>query len=188
MSKRPRWNERYANRELVWSAEPNLLFSKQIQSLQPGRALDVACGEGRNAIWLAEQGWDVTAVDFSETGIAKGKQIAEKRGVHLNWIVEDVSVWQLPENEFDLVAILYLHTDSKERQRWLSNAIRSVKDNGTFIYIAHDPANIAVGVGGPQDPDQLPSIDEIKNALQGFRIEIADTTARPVVNDPCHGK
>ena len=188
MSKRRRWDDRYANSALVWSAEPNQLFSKEIQSLPPGRALDVACGEGRNAIWLAEQGWDVTAVDFSETGITKGKQIAEKRGVKLNWIVEDVSIWQLPVNEYDLVAILYLHTDSEERARWLGNVIWSVKRDGTFIYIAHDPSNIEDGVGGPQNLDLLPCVDEITDALKGFRVDVAEITVRPVVNDPGHGK
>ncbi|HIG44065.1 MAG: class I SAM-dependent methyltransferase [bacterium] len=188
MSKRQRWNERYANRALVWSAEPNRLFSTEVASLEPGRALDIACGEGRNAIWLAEKGWDVTAVDFSETGIDKGKQIARKRGVRVNWIVEDVSVWQPPEDAYDLVAILYLHTDVQERQKWLTNVIGSVKHGGTLIYIAHDPSNIKDGVGGPQDPDQVPGVAEIKNSLGDFQIEIARVTKRPVENDPGHSK
>ena len=188
MSKRKRWNERYAKKALVWSAGPNQQFAREARTLPPGRALDVACGEGRNAIWLAEQGWDVTAVDFSETGIDKGKQIAEKRGVHVNWVVEDVSTWQFPTHEFDLVAVLYLHTDSPEREKWLSNVLHSVKVNGTFLYIGHDASNIDSGVGGPQDPDQVPSVSEIGSALEDFRIQTAEVIDRPIADDPGHGK
>ena len=91
MEKRNRWNERYASKELLWSAGPNELFADLIGELKPGKALDVATGEGRNALWLAEQGWDVDAIDFSNVAIEKGKQVAEARKVAVNWIVDDVS-------------------------------------------------------------------------------------------------
>ena len=188
MSKRQMWNERYANKALVWSAGPNELFAREVQDLKPGKALDIACGEGRNAIWLAERGWDVTAIDFSDVAIEKGRQIAVKRGANVNWMTEDVCSWRLPKHEFDLVAVLYLHTDSKERQQWLDNVINSVKPSGTFIYIAHDPDNIENGVGGPQDPSLLPTVAEITGALKGFSIENAGVIERPVARDPGHGK
>ena len=79
MSTRQMWNDRYAKKDLVWSAGPNELFATEIRSLKPGKAVDVACGEGRNAIWLAEQEWNVTAIDFSDVAIEKGRQIAAKR-------------------------------------------------------------------------------------------------------------
>ena len=126
MSKQQLWNDRYAGRELIWSAGPNELFASEVGSLQPGRALDVACGEGRNAIWLAEEGWDVTAIDFSDVGVNKGNQIAEKRGVSLTWITEDVSTWNLPQEEYDLVAVLYLHTGEVERKLWLQQSRRYI--------------------------------------------------------------
>lgn len=188
MSKRQMWNDRYADKDLVWSAGPNELFAREVQGLKPGKAMDVACGEGRNAIWLAEQDWDVTAIDFSDVAIEKGKQIAAKRGVNVNWIAEDVSAWKLPEHEFDLVAVLYLHTTIDERNQWLENVISSVKPSGTFVYIAHDPDNIENGVGGPQDPALLPTVAEITGALKGFVIENADVIERPVAGDPGHGK
>jgi len=188
MSKRQLWNDRYAGQELVWSAGPNELFASQVSGLQPGKALDVACGEGRNAIWLAEEGWDVTAIDFSDVGIKKASQIAEKRGVSLTWIAEDVSTWNLPQEEYDLVAVLYLHTGEAERKLWLRNVLNTVKPSGTFIYIGHDPSNIASGVGGPQDLALLPSVDEITNTMEDFQIESAKIIERPVLNEPGHGK
>ncbi len=188
MSKRQLWNDRYAGQELIWSAGPNELFASQVSGLQPGKALDVACGEGRNAIWLAEEGWDVTAIDFSDVGIKKASQIAEKRGVSLTWIAEDVSTWNLPQEEYDLVAVLYLHTGEAERKLWLRNVLNTVKPSGTFIYIGHDPSNIASGVGGPQDLALLPSVDEITNTMEDFQIESAKIIERSVLNEPGHGK
>ena len=84
------WNARYAQQELVWSAEPNRLFAAEVAALSPGRALDLACGEGRNAVWLAEQGWRVTGVDFSDVALAKAAELAASRGVEAEWVVADV--------------------------------------------------------------------------------------------------
>ena len=186
-SRLQRWNKRYAAREMVWSKGPNLRFASEVVNLEPGRALDVACGEGRNALWLAERGWSVTGIDFSEVAINKARQIAGRRGVTVDWLVEDVSTCSLPKNTYDLVLVMYLHTDAAERKRWLASAVASVKPSGTFIYIGHDPGNIEHGVGGPQNPDALPGVEEIRIALEGYRIDIAQVVDRPVVNEPGHG-
>ena len=77
------WDERYAAAELIWTAEPNRFVVAELTGLPPGRALDLGAGEGRNAIWLAEQGWDVTAVDFSAVGLDKGRAVAARRGVRI---------------------------------------------------------------------------------------------------------
>ena len=187
MSRRDMWNERYAGKELVWSAGPNQLFATEIADLTPGKALDVACGEGRNAIWLAEQGWSVSAIDFSDAGISKARQIATRRGAQVRWIVDDVSTTSFPPGRYDLVTVLYLHTDLETRARWLPNIIEAVADSGTFICIGHDPRNITHGTGGPQNPELLPEISELKDALKGFRIEKAEIVERPVASDPGHG-
>ena len=185
--RKARWNERYAARELVWSAGPNTLLEAELKGLPPGRALDVACGEGRNGLWLAEQGWQVTAVDFSEVAISKGTQIAERRGLNLDWRVADVARDPLPEAAYDLVTICFLHTDPSERNRWLPRMVRCVAPGGTFFYLGHDPANIEHGLGGPQDPELLPSVAEIAGALPGFELKRAEVYQRSVAADPGHG-
>ena len=187
MSNRQLWNERYASKELLWSSGPNELFASEVRNLKPGTALDVACGEGRNALWLAAQGWNVTAVDFSATAIDKARQIAKKRGVTVNWIVADITTCPLDERGYDLVAILYLHTSRVERERWLPNVVRSIRPSGTFVYIGHDPSNIEYGVGGPQDPDLLPVVTEITNVMQDFQIKAATVIRRLTANEPGHG-
>jgi SAM-dependent methyltransferase len=187
MPKREKWNERYAARELVWSAGPNARFAEEVGNLPPGTALDVACGEGRNALWLAEQGWAVTAVDFSDVAIGKARQIAAKRGLNVHWQVLDVAREPLPDTGFDLVAVLYLHTEAAERSRWLPKVIAATRPGGTFIYIGHDPTNIEHGVGGPQDPTLLPDADELTRLLADFEVLEARVVERPVTHDPGHG-
>ena len=186
-SKRERWNARYAARELIWSAGPNALLAEEISNLPVGRALDAACGEGRNGLWLAEQGWQVTAVDFSDVAITKGRQIAKRRGLALNWLVADLAREPLPEGAFDLVTVIYLHTDPATRALWLPRLVNAVAPGGTFFYLGHAPENIGQGRGGPQDPELLPSAEEIADALPGFELRRADLYERTVESDPGHG-
>ena len=100
------WDARYEDVDLVWSAEPNLFLPPLVEDLKPGTALDVACGEGRNALWLARQGWSVTGVDFSPVAIDKAKAIAG--GTDVAWLVDDVTAMDM-EEQFDLVMVFYLH-------------------------------------------------------------------------------
>ena len=136
---------------------------------------------------LRDQGWQVDAIDFSEVGIDKGRQIAEARNISVNWLVDDVTSYQFPEAYYDLVAILYLHTSAEERKVWLNSLIESVKPGGSFLYIAHDPSNITHGVGGPQDASLLPSVEELRSLLVGFEFKRAEVFERTVDSDPGHG-
>lgn len=186
LTNRDRWNERYQAKELIWSSGPNETFAQEIGEVPPGKALDLGCGEGRNAIYLAERGWDVTAIDFSDVAIDKARQIADRHGVKVNWIRDDVSTWQCQPGRFDLVAVLFLHTHTKERNKWLTMATEAVAPGGIFVYIGHDPSNIEKGTGGPQDPDVLPGIEVITSHLTGFVIERTTIIERPVERDPGH--
>ena len=186
-ARRARWDERYAASDLVWSAGPNETLAGEAAELRPGRALDVACGEGRNALWLAEQGWQVTAIDFSTVAIDKARRIAQRRGVDVQWLAADVAEYPLPANSFDLAVVLFLHTDEDERQKWLANVMQALKSGGTLLYVGHDPRNIAEGVGGPQDPRYLPDAAALSEALVGFDVLAAKVIERPVARDPGHG-
>ena len=84
------WDERYAGSELLWSAEPNRFLVAETAGLTPGRALDLACGEGRNAVWLARRGWQVTGVDYSEVAIEKARRLASARKANVDWVVADL--------------------------------------------------------------------------------------------------
>ncbi len=94
------WDDRYRGETLVWKADPNQFLVGEVADLSPGRALDVACGEGRNAVWLATQGWDATGVDFSAVALAKGARLASDRGVEVNWVEADLQDWSPPAGAF----------------------------------------------------------------------------------------
>ena len=184
-----KWNKRYLGSELVWSKTANVEFVRQVADLVPGRALDLGSGEGRNAIWLAQQGWHVSAVDFAEAGINKARQLASEKDadkIEVNWIVSDVCGYH-DEAGFDLVAIMYLHTSQSERDHWLPSAINMVRPGGVFLYIGHDPKNISHGVGGPQVPELLPGVAEFEQYLSDFDIVSAGTVRRDKGAEIGHG-
>lgn len=177
------WNERYRGRELVWKASPNQFLVSEVASLTPGTALDLGCGEGRNAVWLAEQGWDVTAVDFSEMGIAKGREMATRRGVAVSWVVEDLNHYQPPARGFDLVIDFYIHLLPVERQSLVVKAASAVAPGGTLLIVGHDLTNLDRGYGGPQEAGLLHTPETIASALSGFTVLKAERVKRTVDND-----
>lgn len=141
------WDERYAARELIWSAEPNVFVARECADLPPGRAVDLAAGEGRNAIWLARQGWDVTAVDWSGVGLDKGRQVAGD--TRLTWQQADATTWQADE-PVDLTVIAYLQLTEPARTAAVCNGFDALAPGGTFLLVAHDSTNLTEGTGGPQ--------------------------------------
>lgn len=182
------WNDRYATSELVWTANANRFLVEEVGDLTPGRALDVACGEGRNAVWLAERGWVVTGVDFSDVGLDKGRRLAAERGVELEWRAADVTSWDPHPAAFDLVAVFYLQLPAGERRAALARAVTALAPGGTLLVVAHDTRNLAEGHGGPQDPAVLYGPQDVLADLASTGVDLevvrAETVARPVEGAP----
>ena len=178
------WDERYRQAEWVWSLAPNRFVAEQLAGLSPGRALDLACGEGRNALWLARRGWRVTAVDFSEVALDKGRERAAKDGLQLDWVAADLTVYVPEPGGFDLVLIAYLHLHPDDMQAVLSRAADALAPGGTLFVVGHDATNPAEGVGGPQDSSILYTPDVIAASLGPLRIERAERVTRPVDGAP----
>jgi SAM-dependent methyltransferase len=177
------WDERYAAAELIWTAEPNRFLVAEVNGSAPGRALDLACGEGRNAVWLATEGWEVTGVDFSRAGLDKAHRLAQQRHVTVEWILADVTTYQPPPSGFDLVTILYLQLPAEPLAAALGNAVRALAPSGTLLVVGHDTTNLTHGYGGPQDPAVLYSPDDIVTNLDGLVIDKAERVRRPVQTD-----
>jgi SAM-dependent methyltransferase len=174
------WNARYAQKELVWSAEPNRLFAAEVGGLAPGRALDLACGEGRNAVWLAERGWRVTGVDFSDVALAKAADLAASRGVEVDWVVADVLEYEPEPRAYDLVAVLYLQLPHAELLPAVREAVNAVAPGGTLVVLAHDTTNLTAGHGGPKDADVLYTAEDVVPELGGLMVERAEAVERTV--------
>ncbi|MFG1955277.1 class I SAM-dependent methyltransferase [Micromonospora sp. NPDC048830] len=175
------WDARYASApELVWTAEPNRFVVAETAELPPGRALDLAAGEGRNAVWLAGRGWRVTAVDFSAVAVRRGRDLARERGVDVDWQVADVITYRPEADAFDLVLVAYLHLPQPDRATVLRQAAAAVRPGGSFVLVGHDLANLTAGTGGPRDPALLLTPDAVAAELPGLRVRRADTARRPV--------
>ena len=177
------WDERYGTEELIWKADPNRFLVEDLDALVPGRALDLACGEGRNAVWLASKGWHVTGVDFSRAGLAKARRLATDRGVEVTWVEADVVEWQPSPASFDVVVVMYLHLPSEQRRQTLSRAAAALAPGGTLLVVGHDASNLLHGTGGPQDPAVLFGPEEIVEELSGLQIERAERVTGTVVTD-----
>ena len=178
------WNDRYRDAELVWSAGPNQFVESICRGLRPGRAIDLAAGEGRNAIWLAEQGWDVTAVDFSEVAIDKARRIAERRGVAITAETVDLSSYEPTPGAYDLVVIAYLQLPDDRLTPILRRAATAVAPGGMFLMVNHDRDNLEHGHGGPQSVDVLTTPGQVVAALgEGFTVERAEVAERRVETD-----
>lgn len=176
------WDERYSGSELLWSSEPNRFLVTEAAGLAPARALDLACGEGRNAVWLAERDWQVTGVDFSTVGLEKARALAQARGVRAEWVAADLLEYRPEPAAFELVIVFYLQVPGPDRTPILGRAAAAVAPGGTFLLVAHDSANIERGHGGPQHPAVLYTAQDVLEDLRGsgLAIERAERVERPV--------
>lgn len=168
------WDRRYAESDRVWRAEPHEQLVASLAGLPAGRALDVAAGEGRHAVWLAEQGWDVTAIDFSAVGLQKGRDEAKRRGLDIEWVVDDVTTWA-PGREFDLVLVAFLHIGPQV----YATLRNHLAPGGRLVVIGHARRNITDGVGGPQDPSVLDDTDSLAEAAGDLKVQRLEEVERP---------
>ena len=180
--KREEWNNRYEGTELVWTIRPNRFLVAEVEGMKPGRALDLACGEGRHSIWLAGLDWDVRAVDFSDVAIAKGRELAERHAVQVEWEVADLNGYVPEPESADLVIVFYLQLPAEERTPILRRAASAVAPGGTFLLVAHHSLNLEHGHGGPKSADVLYSPEDVVADLggSGLEIERAEAVERTV--------
>lgn len=179
------WDERYAATELVWSAGPNTFVEQELSDLPAGKAVDLACGEGRNAIWLARRGWRVTAVDFSQVALDKGARLAGETGIE--WVCADVTGWS--GADYDLAVIAYLQVEETARTTVVQRAFDALRPGGTLFVVAHDSTNLTEGTGGPQDARVLYTADDVLADLAGraLTVQRAERVARTVPTADGHG-
>jgi SAM-dependent methyltransferase len=163
------WDERYAASELVWSVGPNQFVETECADLPPGRALDLAAGEGRNAIWLARRGWDVTAVDFSQVAVDKGRTLSG--ALDVEWVCADATTWRRTD-AYDLVVIAYLQLPAAERRAAVRRGFAALRSGGTFLLVCHDTSNLTEGTGGPQDASVLLTAEDVLADLAGHDFEV----------------
>jgi SAM-dependent methyltransferase len=173
---RDEWNERYAATPLLWNVDPDPFLGVELVGTTPGRALDLGAGEGRTALWLAERGWDVTAVDFSDVALDRGRRRVAEAGASgtVDWICADLRAYQPPAEPFDLVLVLFVHLPADERRRLLRAAAAVLAPGGTVLVVGYDSTHATDGEGGPRDPAILFSPEDIVADLDGLTVERAE--------------
>ncbi|MES4891265.1 class I SAM-dependent methyltransferase [Streptomyces sp. NPDC096012] len=179
------WDERYRGAELVWAAEPNRFVEQELTGLEPtGRVLDLAAGEGRNAVWLAKLGWEVDAVDFSAVALEKAGRLAADRGARLHTVCADLTAWSAAEATYDLALIAYLHLPWQQMEHVLRQAARAVRPGGTLLLVGHAAANLRQGDGGPQDPRVLYTAEQVATVWRAYADIVRAETVQRLVTTP----
>ena len=175
------WNERYRTGVRGDRTEPSPLVVAEVAALPPGRALDLAAGVGRHAIWLAGQGWRVTAVDYSDVAIGKARDLAAARGVPITTEVADVTTYRPAAGVYDLVLICYLQVPADDRRAAVAHAADALAPAGTLVMVAHDRSNLDGGWGGPSSPGVLATPGEVRALMEavGLTVTRAEVVKRP---------
>jgi SAM-dependent methyltransferase len=168
----PRWDERYAQQGYVFGEEPNAFLARQKHRLWPGaRALAVADGEGRNGVWLAEQGLDVVSVDGSPIAQDKARRLAQRRGVQLTFELADLSAWTWPEQAFDVVAGIFIQFAGPDlRPRMFDGMRQALRPGGLLLLEGYRPEQLAYGTGGPPAVENLYTEDMLREAFADMEI------------------
>ncbi|CAN5606494.1 hypothetical protein BH23ACT3_BH23ACT3_05250 [soil metagenome] len=174
------WDTRYAGSDLVWSADANRFVTEVVEGWPTGRAVDLACGEGRNAIWLARQGWQVTAIDYSSVAVERGRRLADDAGVDVDFVCADATTHRVSPGTVDLALVCYLQLPADHLSAALDNAREALAPGGAVVVIAHALENLEHGVGGPQNPSVLPTVEQVVSDLDGLVVERAGNVSRPV--------
>ncbi|MFF2350645.1 class I SAM-dependent methyltransferase [Kitasatospora sp. NPDC058115] len=180
------WDDRYTASELVWGTEPNRWVVRELAGLAPGRALDLAAGEGRNSMWLAGLGWEVTGLDFSTVALGRAERLTaalpDAVADRLTWRHGDARTFEAPPEGYDLVLVAYLQLPAEDRRAALRAAAGALAPGGTLLVVGHDSGNLAEGAGGPQDPAVLFTADDVLADLAGagLRTVRAERVRRPV--------
>lgn len=149
------WDERYRSAGLLWSAGPNKFVAERLEDEPPGVGIDLASGEGRNAIWLASKGWKMTAVDFSSVALDRGREMSDG---NVEFVEANVLDWE-PTEKVDLVLIAYLHIEAEFLSDIVRRAAGWLSPGGQLFMVGHDVTNIDEGIGGPQVPEILWDLD-----------------------------
>lgn len=166
------WDRRYAATHRLFRAEPDETLVELASPLPPGRAIDLGAGEGRNGLWLARNGWDVTAVDISKEALDRLDRAAASEGLFAVTIVADVTTYlagvKARGDAFDLVVLAYLHPEPAQRTELLQAAAHVVARGGHLFVAGHH--RLSHGVAGPLDPTRLYTEDDLRHAAYGLEV------------------
>ncbi|EGV36504.1 class I SAM-dependent methyltransferase [Neisseria weaveri] len=169
------WDERYLTDDYVFGTEPNEFIARMRHHFpDSGKALDLATGEGRNGIFLAQLGLETEGVDMSAVGLEKAQKLAEEKGVPFTTRIENIAEMEMPSEFYDVITSVFCHFAEPERTKVFQRVIGALKPGGLFAGVFYHPEQIAYGTGGPGDPDMMGTLEEMQQALEGLEWLVAE--------------
>ncbi len=177
MAGSPMWDDRYSTDEYVFGTAPAAFLTRHADVLEPGNStLVVADGEGRNSVFLAERGLDVTAMDVSEVGVDKARRLAAERGVTVDLLVADILEWEWTPDAFDLVVAVFIQfLDPQQRAVVFDGMQRTLRPGGRLMLHGYRPEQIGYATGGPSDPAHLYDEQLLRDAFADMDIEVLES-------------
>jgi len=180
------WDERYSEPGFAYGTEPNDFLRERAAQLEPGRTLSLAEGEGRNAVFLAGLGHEVTAVDASAVGLDKARQLAAERGLDIDTRVADLAAFGIEPGAWDNIVSIFCHLPPEVRRRLHRAVVAGLRPGGMLLLEAYTPAQIALGTGGPPVPELTMTLDALREELEGLTFLHAAELEREVVEGRYH--
>jgi len=180
------WDERYSEPGYAYGTDANDFLVEKAGSLPSGKVLSVAEGEGRNAVFLAKSGYDVTAVDASSVGMLKAEQLAHDQQVDIKTIVEDLNRYQPGVEQWDAIVSIFCHLPEKQRAVLHQKLVKSLKRGGMLLLEAYTPKQLEFGTGGPGSVELLMTLDSLKREFEGLEFEVAQEIEREVNEGQYH--
>ena len=181
------WNEKYSDPRFIYGTEPNDFLKQSVHHLKPsGKILCIAEGEGRNAVWLAELGFKVTAVDASEVGLNKGQTLAKSKGVKIDWIHADLQHYNPGQQAWDGVVAIFAHLPPDLRSQVHADCVESLKAGGVLLLEAYTPEQLRFRTGGPSNPDWLMTPEMLEQELRGLTFERLQKVERQIIEGIGH--
>jgi len=180
------WNQRYNQPEYVYGTQPNDFIVSVSANIPRGKVLSLGEGEGRNAVYLASLGYDVTAVDSSEVGLEKARRLAAEKGVNITTITADLGDFQIQPNSWDAIVSIFCHVPSAIRVPLHQSVVRGLKPGGVLVLEAFTPRQLAMGTGGPASSDMLMTLASLRQELAGLHFVQAVELDRNVIEGKFH--
>ena len=180
------WDERYSTEAYVYGTEPNQFLREAQGEIRPGRVLCLAAGEGRNAVYLAEQGYEVLAVDSSRVGLGKAERLARERGVQIETVHADLRDYRIESDYWSGIVAIFAHLPPDLRRQVHAQAVAGLQERGLFVLEAYAPEQLSYGTGGPPNAELLMSVSDLEDELQGLRFEVLREVVREVREGEYH--
>jgi SAM-dependent methyltransferase len=180
------WEARYSEPGWAYGSEPNDFVRAMADRLPPGRVLCLAEGQGRNAVYLATRGFDVTAMDQSPTGLAVAQHLAAARGVKLTTVVANLDTFAIEPGAFTGIVSVFVHVPAPLRRSVHERVVRGLAPGGAFVLEAYAPAQANLKSGGPKEPELLVSLEQVRDELRGLDLELAAEGPRDVTEGRYH--